>query len=160
MMAALQNNKPVSPLLRVCSLLNNHDVRYLVAGGYACILHGLVRTTEDVDILIEESTDNYCRIIDALSELEDHAARELRPQDFEDNVVIKVADEVEVDISRRAWKISYSEAVSHARLATIEGVRVPYLSLGDLIASKETYREQDRADLLRLRQLAANHPEA
>ena len=157
---ASQSNKPVSSLLRVCSLLNNHDVRYLVAGGYACILHGLVRTTEDVDILIEESTDNYRRIIDALSELEDHAAKELTPQDFEDNVVIKVADEVEVDISRRAWKISYEEAAPHTRLATIEGVRVPYLSLRDLMASKDTCREQDRADLLRLRQLAAEQPEA
>jgi hypothetical protein len=71
-----------------------------------------------------------------------------------------VADEVEVDISRRAWKISYVEAAPHMRLATIEGVRVPYLSLRDLIASKDTYREQDRADLLRLRQLAAEQPEA
>ena len=56
--------------------------------------------------------------------------------------------------------IWWKDAISHARVATIEGVRVPYLSLSDLIASKETYREQDRADLLRLRQLAVEHPEA
>ena len=65
----------VQALLRVCALLNQHGAKYLIAGGYACILHGMVRTTEDVDILIDESPDNYQRVIDALSELEDHAIR-------------------------------------------------------------------------------------
>ena len=40
------------PLLRVCSLLNKHSAKYLIVGGHACILHGLVRTTEDVDLLV------------------------------------------------------------------------------------------------------------
>jgi len=44
------------PLLKVCSLLNRHEVHYLVVGGHALILHGLVRTTEDVDILVGENT--------------------------------------------------------------------------------------------------------
>ena len=35
----------------------------------------------------------------------------------------------------------------------IEGVRVPFLSLEMLIKSKTTHREQDRADLVRLRDL-------
>jgi Nucleotidyl transferase of unknown function (DUF2204) len=150
---APDNATNVLALLRVCSLLNNHDARYLVIGGYACILHGMVRTTEDVDILIEETADNYQRIIDALAELEDHAARELTLQDFEENVVIKVADEVEVDVSRRAWSVTYAEAIPHARQREISGVVVPYLSLRDLIASKRTYREQDRVDLARLNTL-------
>jgi len=151
---------PGDSLLRVCRLLNEHGARYLVAGGYACILHGLVRTTEDVDILVAETPDNYRRIIAALSELEDHAARELAPSDFEDNVVIKVADEVEVDVSRRAWKVSYEEAAPRARSVVIDGVRVPFLGLADLMASKETHRAQDQADLLRLRALAAGGPRA
>ena len=94
-------------------------------------------------------------MIAALTELEDHAARELTPQDFVDNVVVKVADEIEVDVSRRAWKVSYAEAEPGARVMELEGIRIPYLSLHDLIASKETYRERDRADLEFLRQLAA-----
>ena len=142
-------------LLRICALLNKHTAEYMVAGGYACILHGLVRTTEDVDVLIAESPDNYARVIAALSELEDHAARELTPQDLAENVVVKVADEIEVDVSRRAWKVSFADAKPRVRTVEIGGVRIPYLSLPDLIASKETYREQDRADVDRLRLLAA-----
>lgn len=142
------------PLARVCSLLNKHGAHYMIVGGHACILHGLVRTTEDVDILIEESEDNYRRVIAALSELEDGAARELTPLDFQDNLVVKVADEVEVDVSRRAWKVSYVDAKDSVCYTEIDGVRIPYAGLKSMIASKETYREQDRADLLRLRALA------
>ena len=150
-----------NPLVHVCSLLNRHGARYMVVGAHACILHGLVRTTEDVDILVEESEDNYRRVIAALSEMEDGAARELTPQDFQDNIVVKVADEVEVDISRRAWKVAYVDAKDSICYTEINGVRIPYAGLKSLIASKETCREQDRADLLHLRalaQIASTHP--
>jgi predicted nucleotidyltransferase len=91
-----------APLLRVCSLLNKHDAKYLIVGARACWLHGYVRATSDVDILIPEDLENHKRIIAALSELEDRVAAELTPQDFVDNIVVKVADEVEVDVSTRA----------------------------------------------------------
>lgn len=44
------------PLVKVCSLLNAEEAEYIVVGGFACILHGVVRSTEDVDILMEERT--------------------------------------------------------------------------------------------------------
>ncbi len=144
---------PLGSLLQVCSLLNKHDARYLVIGGYACILHGLVRTTEDVDILIEESEENYLKVRDALAELPDHAAQELTLRDFADHIVIKVADAVEVDISRRAWKVDYASAAADSKRRTIEGVEVPYLGIPSLILSKQTYREKDVADRVQLERL-------
>ena len=148
----------MDPLVKVCGLLNAHGARYLVVGGYACILHGLVRTTEDVDILVEESEDNYRRVIAALAELEDHAARELTPRDFDENIVIKVADEVEVDVSRRAWTVSYADAAGSALKVKLDGVEIPYASLATLIDSKKTYRAQDAADLAKLQDLARRRP--
>ncbi len=147
-------NRPSDPLAFVCSLLNRHEAHYVVVGAQACILHGMVRTTEDVDILIEESEENYRRVIAALSEMADHAASELTPDDLRENVVVKVADEVEVDVSRKAWKLDYVQAASTALYTELEGVRIPYASLEALMVSKETYRAQDRADLQRLRDLA------
>jgi hypothetical protein len=134
-------------------LLNKHGAKYLIVGGHACILHGLVRTTEDIDLLVEGSEDNLRKVIAALSEMEDGAAKELTPQDLLENVVVKIADEVEVDVSRSAWKIDYSGAIKSALRAEIAGVTVPYVDLKTLIASKETPREQDRADVIRLRRL-------
>jgi hypothetical protein len=78
-----------APLLRVCQLLNDAGARYLVCGAQACILHGLVRTTEDVYILVEATEENCRRVIAGLSKLADGAARELTPKDILENVVIK-----------------------------------------------------------------------
>jgi hypothetical protein len=139
-------------LLRVCSLLNEQGVKYLVAGGHACILHGIVRATEDVDILIDASEENCKRVLAALGQLKDGAARQLSAQDLMDNVV-KIADEVQVDVSIHAWKVSYEDAIASAREVTVEGVRIPFLGLDCLIASKETYREKDAFDLAHLRLL-------
>jgi acylphosphatase len=142
-----------TPLLHVCQLLNEAGANYLICGAQACILHGLVRTTEDVDILVEASKENCQKVIDALSKLADGAARELTPQDILENVVVKVADEVEVDVSTHAWKVTYAEAIASARETTLAGVRIPFLSLDSLIASKDTYREKDAWDRAQLVEL-------
>jgi hypothetical protein len=145
--------EPTQPLVRVCSLLNRHGAEYVVVGAQACILHGLVRTTEDVDILIKDDRDNFARVIAALSELEDGAAAELTPDDLAENVVVKVADEVEVDISRSAWKVDYAEAIGTVLSIEVDGVTIPYADIKTLIRTKETFRDQDRADIERLRRL-------
>src|SRR4051794_2264845 len=116
-----------NPLAKVCALLNRHGAEYLIVGAQAAILHGHIRTTEDVDILIPEDLENHALVIRALSEMEDHAAAELTPQDLVENVVVKIADEVEVDVSTRAWKVTYAEAAPTAVEAVIEGVVVPYV---------------------------------
>lgn len=117
------------------------------------ILNSVVRATEDVDILVADNLENYRKVIDALSLLADGAARELTPEDFDENVVIKIADEVEVDVSTRAWTVTYAEAVTNAMKTEVDGVTVPYLSLPDLIRSKQTHRDQDRIDVELLRRL-------
>ena len=65
-------------------------------------------------------------------------------------MVVKVADEVEVDVSTKAWKVSYGDAAPGAKQVVVKGVTIPYLGMDALLASKETYREQDSIDRLRL----------
>jgi hypothetical protein len=142
------------PLLRTCSLLNKHEAQYLIIGARACWLHGYVRATMDVDILIPEDMKNHARVIAALSELDDHAAAKLSPQDLAENIVVKIADEVEVDVSTRAWKVSFADAIGTSLRATIEGVEIPYLDLKTLIQSKGTERDQDKVDVQRLLSLS------
>jgi len=135
------------PLLHVCELLNQEGAEYLVIGAWAMILNGLIRATEDVDILIAENSDNFQKVITALARLPDGAAGELVPRDFEENVVVKIADEIEVDVSTRAWKVSYTEALPNAQRTIVDGIEIPFLSIPDLIRSKQTHRDQDRVDV-------------
>jgi len=70
------------------------------------ILNGVIRATEDIDVLVENSRENFIRVIEELSGLADQAARELNPEDLAENVVVKIAVEVEVDVSTSAWKVT------------------------------------------------------
>lgn len=141
------------PVPHVCALLHKHGAKYIVVGGQAAVLHGYVRDTQDVDLLVPEDLDNHARIIAALSELADGAAAELTPQDLVENVVVKIADEVEVDVSTRAWKLTYAEAEPTAQRVVVEGVEIVFADLPSLIASKQTHREQDAVDVAHLREL-------
>jgi len=49
-------------------LLNEHRVRYLLVGGYAVAYHGYVRATADLDIWVEQSTENAEAIVACLIE--------------------------------------------------------------------------------------------
>jgi hypothetical protein len=137
-------------LFLVCRLMQQHGAQYVLVGACACGLHGLVRSTQDVDLLVEPSDDNLQRVIDALSELPDGAAQELTVKDLQENVVVKIADAVEVDVAKQAWTLSYEEAICDALTLDTDGVRIIYASLDALIKSKSTYRDQDRVDRERL----------
>ena len=42
--------------------LNNAEVKYVLIGGYAVIIHGYQRTTGDMDIFVECTKENYSQI--------------------------------------------------------------------------------------------------
>jgi len=50
----------------VLKALNDAGVRYLVVGGVAVVLHGYLRATGDLDLVVELSPDNLGRALDAL----------------------------------------------------------------------------------------------
>ena len=45
--------------------LNINNVRYILVGGYSVILHGHPRTTGDMDIWVDRTSENYKRISSA-----------------------------------------------------------------------------------------------
>ncbi len=47
-------------------LLAHHNVRYLIVGGEAVVLHGYSRFTDDVDFYYERSLENATRLFAAL----------------------------------------------------------------------------------------------
>ena len=140
-------------MLALCRLLNRHRARYLLAGGVAANLHGSVRATRDVDILVPRLVPNTRRLLAALRELPFGVAGELDPVEVANRPITIVGDDPRVDILTVAWSVSFDEAWPRRMVRRIEGVRVPYLSLEDLLASKRTGRASDRADVEVLRRL-------
>ena len=59
----------VGDIERVLEALNRARVRYLVAGGVAVVLHGYLRTTADLDLIVQLEPDNARRALHALGAL-------------------------------------------------------------------------------------------
>ena len=134
-------------VLQVCRLLNEHGVRYILAGGVAANLHGSVRATKDVDVLVPKDLDNTKRLLAALSTLPHAIAGELDAAQVVAKPITIVGDDPRVDILTVAWTVSYEQAARTRERRTILGVQVPYLSRADLIQSKQTGRPADLADI-------------
>ncbi len=47
-------------------LLNAHEVNYLIVGGYAVAYHGYPRTTGNIDLWIEQTSENAAQVVQAL----------------------------------------------------------------------------------------------
>jgi hypothetical protein len=87
--------------------------------------------------------------------LPDKAVREMENDDLNDYVVIRVGDEITVDLMAAACGIGYEEAMRDAETVTIEGVPIPFASAATLLRMKQTYREKDLVDRLFLERLLA-----
>jgi hypothetical protein len=57
------------PIEQVLAALNTAGVRYLVVGGVAVVLHGHLRTTADLDLVVSLDPANARRAIDAVAAL-------------------------------------------------------------------------------------------
>ena len=134
-------------LREVCEVFNRRKVDYVVVGAQAGALHGHVRATEDIDLLIRNTKDNVSRAVEALAELFPDISREIHPQDILEHVVLKVADDIEVDVSISAWSVDFESAEDDIESIDIGGTRIPYLGLRSLIKSKSTSREIDQWDV-------------
>ena len=55
-------------LVEICTLLNKHEVDYLLIGGVAVIYHGYTRSTADLDFWYNPTLTNFHKIISAIKE--------------------------------------------------------------------------------------------
>lgn len=133
-------------VVRICRALNAAGARYLLIGGFALIAHGAGRFTKDIDFLVDDAPDNVVRVKQALSVLADNAAAEVADDDVRRHVVVRVVDEVVVDLMGRACGLSYADAARDAETLEREGVSLPVASPATLIRTKDTHRPQDAID--------------
>src|ERR1700760_814424 len=70
-------------IFSIVEAFNREGVEYMVFGGVAVNLHGLPRTTEDVDFFVDPAPENVARIKRALRSLwNDPALDEIQDGDF------------------------------------------------------------------------------
>lgn len=55
--------------LRICQILNEEEVEYVILGGFAAIVHGSPLPTKDIDILPSRQRENLDRLGRALTRM-------------------------------------------------------------------------------------------
>jgi hypothetical protein len=92
------------------------------------VAHGASRFTKDIDFLVDEAPENIARVKQGLSILADNAAAEVADTDVRDHTVVRVVDEVIVDLMGRACGLTYADAAADMGWHDLAGVRVPVAS--------------------------------
>jgi hypothetical protein len=147
-------------LVALCRELNQRSAKYVVVGGFAIIAAGYPRLTTDVDLMVAVDAENEAKVYSALATLPDNAVRELQPGELQLYNVIRVGDEILVDLMRSAGGIDYAEAAKDVVVREIDGVPIPFASPRLLWRMKAvTHREKDALDLVFLRRWFAERGE-
>lgn len=153
----------------VLAALERADVRFVVVGGVAVVLHGHPRMTADLDLVIDLAAEPAGRAIAALVDLGLEPRLPVDPRTFADPDVRRAwAEErnltvftmldpkdplLDVDLFA-ASPLPFDELWERATLVHLDGQTVRIASLDHLIAMKKTAgRPQDLADVAALEAL-------
>jgi hypothetical protein len=143
-------------LKRLARLLNEAGAEYALVGGYAIAAHGFNRFSEDIDILVNPAMENSRRWILALSELPDHATRELTsdPDVFASDAryALRINDEFTIDVMPSIAGHSWQEMRHHIETIDLDGIQLPLLNLEGLLLTKQGARPKDQMDAALLSQ--------
>lgn len=145
-------------ILKFWAALQNQEVKYIMVGGYATNLHGFQRYTGDIDIWIDDSMENRKRLRKAFSEcgMGDYYMLETMqfvPGWTDFNLMNGLR--LDIMVSMKGLEgYSFDECLNMASVAEIDGVKVPFLHINQLIANKKAVnRPKDQVDVMELERI-------
>jgi hypothetical protein len=141
----------------IIAILGRHQVRYVVIGGLAAVLHGSPIITADADICPARDKENLRRLADALRDLQARLRVAGQPEGVAfpyDEVFLANVQVLNLTTPYGDLDLSYipsgtggyDDLVRDASKISIGSLQVHVASLEDIIRSKEVAnREKDRA---------------
>ena len=143
-------------LLDICKAFDSEGFSYVLIGGWAVIIHGFPRLTNDIDFLVDSSEENISKIKYALNRVfKDKSIDEIRLTDVTDYSVIRYIspDGVTIDLMARIGELADYKSVSgHIVIFEILGNEIPILDVETLIKLKDTIRDKDKMDMAFLKE--------
>jgi hypothetical protein len=130
-------------------LLNEHDVRYLLVGGYAVGYHGYPRATVDMDIWVAISPENAQKTVSALREF-GFDFPELNPELFmeKDKIIRMGLPPMRLEILTSVSGVEFDACYQNRILAEVDGLKINLIGLDDLKQNKlAAGRHKDLNDL-------------
>jgi len=138
----------INRLQDVFRSFQSHDVKYIVIGGIAAVLHGVPRATFDLDILIEATLENAERLLKALQNANLGTASLITSQELLSNEITVFSDRVRIDVQTSTPGLKFEDAWKNRETMTYHGQTFYVASKEDLIASKRASgRDVDLEDV-------------
>lgn len=134
--------------------LNAKGVEYLLIGGYAVIIHGYVRNTNDIDVVVSSDPENVTRCLNALDDF-GFGGPDLRTAltSDEKDVVRMGVEPMKIEILNYLSGVNFAEAYGRRVSHKVEDIKIDVISLHDLIVNKEDVgRLQDLLDVEKLKE--------
>jgi predicted nucleotidyltransferase len=143
-------------------LLNQHQIEYMIVGGYALALHGKPRHTGDLDIWINISDNNAEKMLNVLKDF-GMSSMGFRKEDFlKPGYMSQIGyPPLRIDILNSIDGIAFKDAIKNMNCIEIEnGLKIQYIGLKDFIKNKlATGRIQDLADIQEIKKIKPNKQE-
>ena len=134
-------------------LLNKFHAEFLIVGGFAVMKYGEPRYTKDLDVWVNNSSENSARVIAALKEFGaplDHDGINADTLTGKQMVYQIGIAPVRIDILSAITGVEFPHAWSNRVPSTFFGVPVNFISLDDLRTNKTALgRAADLRDLAR-----------
>jgi hypothetical protein len=137
-----------------------HDVKYVVIGGIASVLHGVPRATFDLDILIEATLENAERLLQAMLDAGLGTASLTSADDLLAHEITIFKDRVRIDVQTSTPGISFRQAWDHRQVMSFQDDQFFVVSREDLIRSKRAAgRDIDLDDVRLLESSESEEPQ-
>jgi hypothetical protein len=144
-------------LLSLWKTLNSNNVKYIMVGGFATMLHGFSRNTNDIDLWLEDTKANRKNLRKAFFELGYGDYESLETIEFIPGWTTFYAAGVVLDIMTQMKgleNLSFESCFKMASKADVEGVKIPFLHINHLIENKKAInRPKDQIDVMELEKI-------
>jgi len=127
----------------------------MLIGGYAVILNGVNRTTDDLDIFIERSEENASKILEVINAF-GLGSIGFKMDDFlDENSVVQMGRVPHrIDILNTIPGVSFYEAFENSVIYKEEGIEIRCIHINQLINNKlAVARDKDLMDAKALKKI-------
>ncbi len=130
-------------------LLNEHEVKYLLIGGYAVSYHGFPRTTFDMDVWIAADPINARKMVDVMVAF-GFAPGAVSPDLFlgRKGIIRMGVPPLRLEVLQEIDGVEFQECYENRIVDELDGINVSIINLRDLRRNKAASgRHKDMVDL-------------
>jgi predicted nucleotidyltransferase len=144
-----QNDALAQDFMDFIASLNAHNVDFVLVGGYAVAVYGVLRATGDIDFLFRPTKDNVKRLVAAMADFgAPGACMDERALLHPDLMTAFGQEPFRIDLLNSISGVTFQEVWNGASEIQLQGERVLVIGKVELIANKRASgRPKDLQDL-------------